>query len=463
VPGAVASTINPSVLAILRARRRAREREADAKLAILRRLRRQMQTGLLPRYTETRVEQSWNEQLFARVLGYQTLLSHDCLPFHLLPKNRIGNRYDDFSLGHFGLGEDRVVASAELKDPHTDLDRPQAGANYAGRTPVEQAFLAARSAGSCRFVLVSNFDELRLYDISNNLNPIAVAHVADVDTRRDLANLQSHFDYSAIIGTARREPDMALVRSYSDDHPAAPIPPRDGCYRVIARYTPAEEHEHALFEIEDFLRSRILEVPTWFRIIEPPSYQRRLRLPVAFADGWASVAGASTTNRCAVRVAMSLDGDVLVSATCTPESIGGIGGRDRAQIDLEWVGVVLRFHASLIGAIYDGKRVLDSAGTFGAELRDVAEAAALMNSMLKTSSPNAGVAIADRLETVDVHRGNAMTSTPSVVARLLCDLAAQFRGPDGGIGLDPEQLEQQFAAYEAADGSDAREYVARMR
>ena len=91
---ALRTHVDFSALHALRARRSAREPHTSEKLALLRRLAKHTVFGSL---SETRVEQSWNEQLFAKVLGYRTLLSHDALPFNILPKN-IADRhhFDDF-------------------------------------------------------------------------------------------------------------------------------------------------------------------------------------------------------------------------------------------------------------------------------------------------------------------------------------------------------------------------------
>src|SRR5206468_1893244 len=128
VVAAVCSTIDPVRVHAMRMRRRLRARDALDQLALLRRLRERHRTRA---YCETRIEQSFNEQLFAQVFGYQTLFSHDRVPFHLLPKNYYGgSRYDDFALGFFGVEPARIVASVELKSPGVRLDRPQAGTDY---------------------------------------------------------------------------------------------------------------------------------------------------------------------------------------------------------------------------------------------------------------------------------------------------------------------------------------------
>jgi hypothetical protein len=62
---ALRSRLDFSMLHAMRARRAARERCTAEKLALLRRL---AQSAHLPSLTETRVEQSWNERVFARLL-----------------------------------------------------------------------------------------------------------------------------------------------------------------------------------------------------------------------------------------------------------------------------------------------------------------------------------------------------------------------------------------------------------
>jgi hypothetical protein len=138
---------------------------ATEKLSRLRHLRDRTASGVLRALVETRIEQSFNEQLFAEVFEYTTLFRSGGGEYHILPKNLApGGRFDDFSVGFFaGAGSDQVVARAELKSPGTDLDAPQLG-NYGGISPVQQAF---RARGAATWLIVSNFDELRLYHHSS--------------------------------------------------------------------------------------------------------------------------------------------------------------------------------------------------------------------------------------------------------------------------------------------------------
>ena len=61
----------------------------------------------------------------------------------------------------------RVVI--ELKDANTNLDDKQ-HRHHDNRTPVEQAFGYQHSVGrNCKWVIVSNFNEIRLYHHSSSI------------------------------------------------------------------------------------------------------------------------------------------------------------------------------------------------------------------------------------------------------------------------------------------------------
>lgn len=238
MPGALEhSAVDRSILNAMRVRRRAWERRADEKLAILRRLQRQYVEKSLPKtHSETTVEQSFNEQLFATVLDYRTLLSHDDAEYHLRPKKYQGQakgepkRYDDFSLGFFSATRRVVIASAELKGPGASLDAKQTGEQYKGRSPVQQAFYAVKDVSSCRWVIVCNYQELRLYvntrDEDTPRQPTARFNLLNVQNRDDLALLCAHFDRRAF----RRAPRRTKANTPHSENPprAAPAASRRG-------------------------------------------------------------------------------------------------------------------------------------------------------------------------------------------------------------------------------------------
>jgi hypothetical protein len=252
---------------LLQGRRKANERDSDAKLAILRRLQGRYVTCNLPKVVETRVEQSFNEQLFGKVLDFHTLLSHPILPYHLSPKSYAASGgYDDFSLGFFGEGDDRIVASAELKSPGCNLDAPQRGGSHRGTSPVEQARRTATSLAGCRWVLACNFRELRLYDLTDwAAGPVAVIDLLEVKNREQLAFLCAHFDRQSLLGKTGSGDLMSILQP---DHPAAPVPAHEPsaeqgkasqAYRLVMAFTPDEESETYLSYLHDEVRRLAVE------------------------------------------------------------------------------------------------------------------------------------------------------------------------------------------------------------
>ena len=84
-------------------------------------------------------------------------------------------------LGEITSNESKVMAVVELKDfKYYDLDKKQ---NRVGdkRTPVEQGFgYAPKFGGNCRWVLISNFNEIRLYD-KNDENQYERFYIEDLE------------------------------------------------------------------------------------------------------------------------------------------------------------------------------------------------------------------------------------------------------------------------------------------
>jgi hypothetical protein len=427
---ALRTLVDFSALHALRARRAAREPHTSEKLALLRRLAQRTVFGTL---SETRVEQSWNEQLFAKLLGYRTLLSHDALPFNILPKN-IANRhhFDDFSLGFFGADEDIVLGTAELKSPGASLDARQFSGNYGGRTPVDQALATALVHGAtCRWVLVSNFRELRLYDMRDPGAPLAVVHdLSLVRNPDDLALVCAHFDAAALLGDPGKDnADMAAALDV--DHLSHPLPPRPGHARLVVRFVHRDGLMLPLFRVEKALREASEAARETLGVTAPVrdwSFLAR--------DGWASTDPLPTA-----RLAASRFGEVQLSlAIPTPSEAVALDGQTATMAKLPSA----KLHDGAVAfckamtAFYVGlSSVARFVGTTGAELREVKSTALQLDTMQEATAPTVGVCPAPDISAGDFDLAGGPASS---LASCLCELAVQFRAARGGVGLSHHQL-----------------------
>jgi hypothetical protein len=442
---AVQSRLDFSQVNAMRIQRRATQ-PAEAALGVLRRLQHHATIGTLGALTETRIEQSFNEQLFAHVLGYRTLFAGTESPFHLLPKNYPGGRrFDDFSLGFFGIDSPRTLASAEFKAPGCDLDKAQGG-NYGPVSPVQQAFGAASLFPECRHVIVSNFNELRLYGIGDQSSWLAVAWLNDIRDSNDVAMLRAHFDRAALIGNNRSPPELLMPQD--PNHPSRPLSHDPSGFRLIARFTPRKERELPLFEVEEALRRAIPNSPSWFRLVKPGDLG--LRLPINFADGWAAAEGGHPDKGVQVRVAMSLLGQVQVSV--------GYRWPANQTLELEPMLTGLRFFLGFVGHAhaYDHERSdVEVEGLVTVELRDVAGATLTAGDFSRPRAPALGTS-----KEKDVRSGDlswVVEHLPGrMAARAAADLAVYFRSTEGGVGLDVEKLAAFCDERDADDAEGAK-------
>lgn len=133
-----------------------------AKLEILRQWAATIHDRSIETQSETAIEDQFKQRIICDVLGY--------LPFNeggewtVASKVGIGAGAVDLALGQFTTSERRIIAPFELKGAKTkNLDAIMPGR---AKTPVQQAWEYAADNVGTKWVLVSNFLEIRLYAYS---------------------------------------------------------------------------------------------------------------------------------------------------------------------------------------------------------------------------------------------------------------------------------------------------------
>ena len=129
-----------------------------------------LDSGKIERTKEESIQADFINKFFGDILGYDY---NDPVNWNLEKEYKVvtDSSKADGALGYFTIDGKKIKSDVraviELKDALTDLDKPQ---NRIGdkRTPVEQAFsYSSKAGGRCRWVIVSNFKEIRLYHASD--------------------------------------------------------------------------------------------------------------------------------------------------------------------------------------------------------------------------------------------------------------------------------------------------------
>ena len=139
------------------------------------------------RMKETAVRPLFFEKILGDLLGYSQVQPDAAHTLAFEYSLRGGSV--DAALGRFGEEgvKDRIAAPFELKGPETqDLDAIMPGR---GRSPVQQAWDYANDAPGCRWVLISNCVELRLYGFGRGRDAYESFDLSRLDDRYERERL----------------------------------------------------------------------------------------------------------------------------------------------------------------------------------------------------------------------------------------------------------------------------------
>jgi len=146
-----------------------------------------IRSGAIKQHKEQQIRGAFTHKFFVELLGYRAFGSAP--DYTLADENQVGTGRADVVLGHFGPQSHEVMVPVELKGadtPNLDLMMP---GRY--KSPVQQAWEYAMDLPHCKFLILSNMLEIRLY---------AVGHTRRVYERFDLLTLaDSAFEYQRLM------------------------------------------------------------------------------------------------------------------------------------------------------------------------------------------------------------------------------------------------------------------------
>ena len=178
-----------------------------------------LKSGRINKTKETSIQADFLNGFFGDLLGY-SYKSHDKWHLEKEYSTEVDGKFADGALGYFTMQEDKILTDVrvviELKDANTDLDKPQNRKNDK-RTPVEQAFsYATRAGGRCRWVIASNFKEIRLYR-SNDISKYESFSIFELENDKVLAKFFYLLNYNQLFLEKSKSTVDALYKERQDE------------------------------------------------------------------------------------------------------------------------------------------------------------------------------------------------------------------------------------------------------
>jgi type I restriction-modification system DNA methylase subunit len=121
---------------------------------------------------EKRLQSAFLKALFEDILSYENTPQKDEWTLDIEATTDIDAKHPDGILGFFERVENEEIrgheAVIELKGPQVSLDRDQKRQGTTYKSPVDQAFSYTNKLDKCKWVIVSNFMEIRLYKVGRS-------------------------------------------------------------------------------------------------------------------------------------------------------------------------------------------------------------------------------------------------------------------------------------------------------
>lgn len=142
--------------------------DMEGKQSVVERWKYEIDTKSIYAKKEEQLQSDFLNDIFGKVLGYAYERGLDELNLEKEYKSKTDGTKPDGVLGYLTAENKDIRVVIELKDAYTNLDHKQNRKND-NRTPVEQAFsYVSKCGGKCKWVIVSNFVEIRLYPANDS-------------------------------------------------------------------------------------------------------------------------------------------------------------------------------------------------------------------------------------------------------------------------------------------------------
>jgi len=121
---------------------------------------------------EKRLQSAFLSAIFEDILGYNNTPQKDNWTLDIEATTDVDAKHPDGIIGFFEREDNEEIrgheAVIELKGPQVSLDKDQKRQGTTYKSPVDQAFSYTNKLDKCKWVIVSNFMEIRLYKVGRS-------------------------------------------------------------------------------------------------------------------------------------------------------------------------------------------------------------------------------------------------------------------------------------------------------
>lgn len=134
---------------------------------------------------EKRLQSAFLKAIFEDILGYENSPQKDEWTLDIEATTDVDAKHPDGILGFFERVDNEEIrgheAVIELKGPQISLDKDQKRQGTTYKSPVDQAFSYTNKLDKCKWIIVSNFMEIRLYKVGRSKEYYEVFLLDDLD------------------------------------------------------------------------------------------------------------------------------------------------------------------------------------------------------------------------------------------------------------------------------------------
>src|SRR6056297_2621421 len=163
---------------------------------------------------EISLQNSFLKAIFEQILGYENAPQKDEWTMEVQCSTDIDAKLPDGILGFYKRINGKEIkdhrAVIELKGPQVSLDKDQKREGSTYKSPVDQAFSYTNKLDGCRWVIVSNFIETRLYKVGRSKEYFEVFHLDELGDEKEFKKFHYLLSKNNLISKSNQSQTMEL-------------------------------------------------------------------------------------------------------------------------------------------------------------------------------------------------------------------------------------------------------------